>query len=256
MIELYDSIQDRMMPDDVRSLSDKYSSITTSGNPSLGEDFDFILEEKNKQLKSWIPKGVPSDKIWLTVCRNNKILEMIKEHCLKLFQIKSEKQDMGKARSLGIDDAIVVYRMLLRRSDYLGKKGDHVSISGIALDEELTDFSKLALTKRIHLFKTEFLGLPVLPEHCSFRHPVAVTPSEKQKFQSTNSMTVKQLQHEIEKLLDRIEDKFQLDYHKELYQQEVKTKRKAKLVHFLNELKVVMDAQETHSMDLATLLAE
>ena len=40
----------------------------------------------------------------------------------------------------------------------------------------------------------------------------------------------------LKKLHDKIDDPFQLDYHKQLYQQEVKTKGKAKLLHFLKEL--------------------
>ncbi|CAG2197472.1 unnamed protein product [Mytilus edulis] len=56
MIELYDSIQDRMMPDDVRSLSDKYSSITTSGNPSLGEDFRLHSRRKKQTTEVLDPK--------------------------------------------------------------------------------------------------------------------------------------------------------------------------------------------------------
>ncbi|CAG2220190.1 unnamed protein product [Mytilus edulis] len=84
IIELYDAIQYKMMPEDVRQLYDDYSSITTSGNYSLGEDFDFVLEEKNKQLKSWIPKGVPTDEIWQTVCRNITLLENIKDRSLSV----------------------------------------------------------------------------------------------------------------------------------------------------------------------------
>ena len=52
IIEIYDSVQDVLMPEEVRNLSDSYASITTSGNYSAGEDFDFILEEKNRQLKA------------------------------------------------------------------------------------------------------------------------------------------------------------------------------------------------------------
>ncbi len=55
-IEIYDTLQDMLMPRDVRNLNDKYVSITTSGHPCGRRDFDFVLEEKNRQLKSWIPK--------------------------------------------------------------------------------------------------------------------------------------------------------------------------------------------------------
>ena len=195
-IEIYDTLQDLMMPDEVQELNDKFSSITTSGNKSLGEDLDFVLEEKNKQLKSWIPKGVPTDEIWLTVCRNNELLENIKDHCMSMFGIKSEKSSL---RPLGIDDAVTAYRVLLRRSKYLERKGDHTSLSGIALDEDLVNFSGQSIEKRIHLLKTEFFGLPIHIEDTKSRHPVPITPAERQKFQSTGSMTNKELQHEIKK---------------------------------------------------------
>ena len=64
IIEIYDSVQDALMPEEVRNLSNSYASKTTSGNYSAGEDFDFILREKNRQLKAWNPKGMPTDEIW------------------------------------------------------------------------------------------------------------------------------------------------------------------------------------------------
>ena len=50
-IESYDHLQYLLMPANVQSLSDRNISVTTSGNSSSGEDLDFILEEKNRQLK-------------------------------------------------------------------------------------------------------------------------------------------------------------------------------------------------------------
>ena len=82
VIEVNDCLQDLLMPDKVRELNDSYSSISTSGNQSLGEGFDFILEEKNRELKSWIPKGMPTDSIWQTVCRNNAKLNEVKENTM------------------------------------------------------------------------------------------------------------------------------------------------------------------------------
>lgn len=45
-IELYDTLQNILMPSDVLKLINLYTSITTRGNESAGQDFDFILEEK------------------------------------------------------------------------------------------------------------------------------------------------------------------------------------------------------------------
>lgn len=44
-IEAYDTLQDFMMPEAVMHLNDAYTFITI-GNPSTGEDFDFILGRK------------------------------------------------------------------------------------------------------------------------------------------------------------------------------------------------------------------
>ncbi|CAC5420400.1 unnamed protein product [Mytilus coruscus] len=196
-----------------------------------------LQERKEQAVEVMDPQRCLQTKFGLPVCRNNKLLETIKDHSLSTFNIKSDK---GNSRSLGIENGIIAYRILLRKTDYLGKKGDHVSISGMALDEGLVDFLKLSVRKRIHLLKTEFLGHPIQTDHYNFRHPVPVTPSEREKLFSTSNMTNKQLQYEIEKCLDKIEDPFQFDYHKQLYQKEVKTKGKAKLVHFLRELTDVL----------------
>ncbi|CAC5422487.1 unnamed protein product [Mytilus coruscus] len=246
IIELYDAIQYKMMPEDVRQLYDDYSSITTSGNYSLGEDFDFVLEEKNKQLKSWIPKGVPTDEIWQTVCRNNTLLENIKDRSLSVLGLSSSKSG---THSLGIDDAVLAFRVLLRKTNYLSKPTDHTSISGMALDEGLIGFTQAALGKRIHIIKTEFLGLPLQPEHYIFRHPVPVTPFEREKLYNTSNMTINEIQEEILKILSQITDPFQFDYDKKLYQQEVKTKGKARLIHFLQEVKTALHTDNTVDFD-------
>lgn len=89
-----------LMPCKVQNLN-AYSSITTTENKSTGQDFDFILREKNRRLKSWTPKGIPTDFIWQTVCRNNLILEKIKHNSLLLFAIQTDK---GKSKPKHLED--------------------------------------------------------------------------------------------------------------------------------------------------------
>ncbi|CAG2236054.1 unnamed protein product [Mytilus edulis] len=145
--------------------------------------------------------GVPTDDIWQTVCRNNTLLENIKDHSLNVLGLSSSKSG---TRSLCIDDAVLAYRVLLRKTNYLSKPTDHTSISGMALDEGLIGFTQAALGKRIHILKSKFLGLPLQPEHYTFRHPVPVTPFEREKLYSTSNMTI----NEISKLLNQITDPF------------------------------------------------
>lgn len=83
-IEMYDHIQYLIMPDEVKQQSDRFTSITTSGHNSTGEDLDFVLEEKNKQLKQWISKGVPTDAVCQKICRNNTVLQTLKANLYSL----------------------------------------------------------------------------------------------------------------------------------------------------------------------------
>lgn len=231
-IEVYDTLQDLMMPEAVMHLNDAYTSITTTGNHSTGEDFDFILEEKNRQVKSWIPKGVPTDSIWLSVCRNNDMLEKLKRSSLSLLGIHATE---GKIKELDLEEAITGYRCVLRKSNYLGKKGDHTSLSGMALDDGLVDFLEESSKRRLYFTRTEILGeeidIPLM------RHPVAITPEEKIKLSSIQSMTVDELKKEIILLLQLITDPLQQDFHNYLYKSEVKSKNKAKHIQFLEQLR-------------------
>ncbi|CAG2258090.1 unnamed protein product [Mytilus edulis] len=133
IIELNDAIQYKIMLEDVRQLS--------------------VIEEKNKQLKSWIQKGVPTDEIWQTVCRNNTLLENMKDRSLSVLVLSSSKSG---THSLGIDDAVLAFRVHVRKTNYLGTPTDHTSISGMALYEGLIGFTQTALGERIHIIKQNF----------------------------------------------------------------------------------------------------
>lgn len=53
--------------------------MSRSHDESKGQGYDFILEELNREVKHWIRKGVPSDEMWLSVCRNHKLLKDVKQ---------------------------------------------------------------------------------------------------------------------------------------------------------------------------------
>ncbi|VDI60410.1 Hypothetical predicted protein [Mytilus galloprovincialis] len=48
-IELFDCIQYKFMSDEVKTVWDDTISFIVSGDPSKGQDLDFVLEEKNKE---------------------------------------------------------------------------------------------------------------------------------------------------------------------------------------------------------------
>ena len=69
------------MPEEVKACWDNNTSFSVSGNKSKGQDLDFILEEKNKAIKQYLPSGsVPSDETWRNICCNLKFLKPFKKN--------------------------------------------------------------------------------------------------------------------------------------------------------------------------------
>ena len=64
--------------------------------------FDFILEEDNKDIKAWIPKGTPSMEMWQSVIRNTENLSKIKEKLLDTLGLQHDHA----IRKIDVTDAI------------------------------------------------------------------------------------------------------------------------------------------------------
>ena len=69
-IEIYDSLYHEQAPSAVKEFVDGHVGVSRSGNHSLGQDIDFIMEEENRKCKQLLPPGLPSEKKWETICRN------------------------------------------------------------------------------------------------------------------------------------------------------------------------------------------
>ncbi|CAC5389991.1 unnamed protein product [Mytilus coruscus] len=91
-IELFDTLQYHFMPDDVRNVWDTNISFTVSGHPSKGQDMDFLLEEKNRAVKQFIPSGsIPSDDTWYSVCCNLDYIESLQAKFFLMAWSQKEK---------------------------------------------------------------------------------------------------------------------------------------------------------------------
>ena len=59
------------MPYEIRQMKEKYVSGSRTGKKGKCQGGDALLEEVNKQSKSWLKlSGIPSEKHWLRVFRN------------------------------------------------------------------------------------------------------------------------------------------------------------------------------------------
>ncbi|CAG2250797.1 unnamed protein product [Mytilus edulis] len=108
-IELYDTIQDRMMPDNVRELNDLYASITTSGNPSAGEDLDFSTKYVSR------PLGIEDA---ITAYRT----------CLRRSNYLNKEKDHTSISGMALDEGLVNFvheatkkRIVMLRTEFLGE---------------------------------------------------------------------------------------------------------------------------------------
>ncbi|CAG2187504.1 unnamed protein product [Mytilus edulis] len=77
-IEMLDTVHRFLMPEQLQPFLSNHESMSKTGDISKGQGYDFILEEVNKGIKSWIRRGVASENMWLSVCRNYDQLNEIR----------------------------------------------------------------------------------------------------------------------------------------------------------------------------------
>ena len=72
-----------LMPDVVLSHVNANASFTVSGYPNRHQGADFVHEEVNRDVKSFLPPGMPTPEIWLRVCRNTTVLKDMKQRAIR-----------------------------------------------------------------------------------------------------------------------------------------------------------------------------
>ena len=127
--DLCDRVQ---YPDDLTIEMNKTESFSVSGENNRGQGADFVHEEKNKFIKSFLPPGVPNTEIWQRVSRKSETLKQLKEQCC------IELSQPCKSRTSRFDIEQLMMQRHLRpylSSPYLRKP--HKSLNGEPLDNLL-----------------------------------------------------------------------------------------------------------------------
>ena len=66
-----DTLDTISMPEELNNLKKQFMSGSRTGNIDKSQGDDALLEEVNKESKSWLKMaGIPSEKQWLRVLRN------------------------------------------------------------------------------------------------------------------------------------------------------------------------------------------
>ena len=78
-----DTLDTISMPEELKNLKKQFMSGSRTGNIDKSQGGDALLEEVNKDSKSWLKMaGIPSEKQWLRVFRN---LDKLNEASMTLF---------------------------------------------------------------------------------------------------------------------------------------------------------------------------
>nr|XP_054753606.1 uncharacterized protein LOC129259335 [Lytechinus pictus] len=105
-------------PPPVQEFLARHSSYSASGDPTKGEDLDFVLENLNKQSKDWIPRGVPTEHEWLRIFRNLDKLNEIRQETLHSMGQSTSSTPRSTSHDPAAND-IKAWRIFIRESGYL-----------------------------------------------------------------------------------------------------------------------------------------
>ncbi len=213
-IEIFDSLQRAMMPPDVKKVWDDYSSVTVSNNFSTGQDLDFILEEKNRALKQYVPKGsVPSDTLWQNICRDLEPLEKIRKCTLECLGLVSPNEK--GPRPLDLDSAVTKLRQVFRPYLQAATSTAFTSLGEKPLLNDMLSFiEKATMTRMIHIDK-HVLGLSSAQDYV-LSVPVCADKQEMEKCQSIKRMSTAFLRGKIDQMVKDVTDPLVQHHYKTL----------------------------------------
>lgn len=203
-IEIYETFVFHLLPLELENFLNSNCSVSKSGHESKGQGYDFLLEEENKTVKSWLKRGVPTEKLWLTVCRNHQVLKKIRKKVLDLTGCAtSEVYDRG----LKLDKAIDEWRLQLRQTKYMdGEKHGQVltAITTDVLDQGLLHFSMESNRKRAYRI-LDMLLHQAPPTDPTLHHPVYILPSERDRYFSVENMSIPDIDNMIIDIIETMD---------------------------------------------------
>ncbi|XP_071163549.1 uncharacterized protein [Mytilus edulis] len=240
-IEMLDTVHRFLMPEQLQTFLSNHESMSKTGDESKGQGYDFILEEVNKGIKSWIRRGVASDNMWLSVCRNYDQLNEIRTKLKKILQLDT---DNFNTRKINLDEAISDWRVCLREKEYLLKeKYIHESLQGEKLNEGLLKFTEEANRKRNYRLM-EFFIHQEGPDDPTLKHPVFVTDSEADHYLSFHNQTIATIDHQIIDLIENFTDEDKKVAYQDRFKKEILRKKKSVHIEFFAELLEVINDQD------------
>ena len=178
-------------------------SFTVSGVNNKSQGADFIHEELNRQIKSFLPPGHVTKETWKTVCRNADNLTEIQS---RVLSISGMPQVASKKKPVKLENVVNLMRYEMRIQNFttkpdLGKAP--VSLHGVTLDEKLA-FVKDKARMLYREYKDKLI------EAQMFCHPkldqIAITNEENISFNCIQNKSKQTIYEECQKLIDMLTD--------------------------------------------------
>ena len=241
-IELFDTLQYHFMPTEVKQIWDENVSFTVSGNVSRGQDMDFLLEEKNRAVKQFIPSGsIPSEETWDSICCNLQYIEDLQKLVCSWIGKQKETTYMYQSKNIDIEDAVNAFRQTLRT--YLKPENETFNaLNGTKLHPGLLNFLEISTSKRMN-----FINTTVLNEEPNVminqNEPVYV--SEEEVNSHLNKLSKADIVRKIERLLDEgLEDSLLHAHYRNVLQSlDVGTMKKDTYLTMYYEIKDIIDSK-------------
>lgn len=245
-IMLRDMIQRVKYTNEVSAYMNSTESFSVSGENNRGQGGDFIHEEMNREIKSFLPpSGIPSEETWFNVIRKAEILKKMKNKLLTNSGIHFSSEKRSKQHQ----HEITMVRRLFRNANYFtdyNDKGDELyGLSGNELDSMLCNFNLDAI-KNYKLYKQNFAktgkygGIKL--------DPVLITPDERKKFESIESKSIKEIKEKVEKIINEMPNKDVANVYSEDFKK-LKKAKKHQYVSFFYESKTELEQQLADVID-------
>jgi rubrerythrin len=233
-LHLRDMVERVQYPPPLLQHAITHESFSVSGRTNCGQGADFIHEEVNRLVKSFLPPAGVSSETWQRVCRKADALQAMKKACMKTSGLGNESSLKPPKR---LENEVTMVRRELRSHEMttepLGKR-PMMSLSGEVLDTELPNFRD-SLEENYNAYKNNFIqtgnfgGMKLKPIH--------VTRFEREKSEKIENKTKDEIRREMEGLLQQFSEQTTIDFYNMELQNLKPTDLKVKYIGLHTEMK-------------------
>ena len=196
VLHLRDLFERAQMPDEIRSYVESHENFSPSGLQNRGQGGNFVQEESNRLIKSFLAPGIPSQEIWTRVCRKAETLKELKTSVCEVGNV-----NLKYKRHLNEETMI---RRELRSTNLLSvSKSDLKSVDGITLDYDLTNL-KYNANENYNNYRDSYVRNGKFD--CEIKIPIFMTPAEREHFNKIENLKKDEIAAEIPKLVSEVPD--------------------------------------------------